>query len=277
MKKIFVLALTIASMLFVLLLVGLAGANPHPLPGFPEISASYSPDLVSNTVTLNVSISMLQDRDSCTRQAWYSLDGQKKVVIPLTYKGTSYWGIYNFSEVTGETKLSMWLDGPHILTVTVIYDYGGFIRNGSTTLFIGQPEPTPGTLNFNIISPQNQAVYSNQVPIVYSINSNVSYSYYALDNPDSTTKGWTSFEGNITLTGLSAGSHNITLFVSPEDKSLSTGYAEETVYFNVDSSTASSVSSVAPTPTVTEVTFFVIFSLMLVIFFIALSSKRKHV
>jgi len=107
MKKAAILVVVIVSSLVLLSLVGLVRANPHPGPGFPEISISYSPDSLSNTVTLKINISTVQDTDSCNRQAWYSLDGQKNVSIPLTYKGTSYWGIYNFSEVTGETKMPM--------------------------------------------------------------------------------------------------------------------------------------------------------------------------
>jgi len=249
MQKMRGLVLVIAFLLALLSFVGSADANPHPEPGFPEITASYFIDSEAKTVTLNISISMLQDTDPCLRQAWYSLDGQNRVSIPLTYEGTSYYGIYHFSEMTGEAELPLWSDGPHILTVTAVYNYGLISREGSTTLYVNQPEPTPTPLIFKIISPQNNATYSsNEVPVTYSINSNVWYAYFALDKSDSTTDGWGRLNGNVTLTKLSEGSHKLTVFVKPEDNNLSAGYAEETVYFTVDTSN----TQVTPTPTIPE-------------------------
>jgi hypothetical protein len=271
MNKMQRLALVMTSLLVILSFAGSAEANPHPEPGFPEINASYFIDSEAKTVTLNISISMLQDTDPCLRQAWYSLDGQNKISIPLTYEGTSYWGIYHFSEVTGETKLPLWSDGPHILTVTAGYYYGLMYREGSTTLYIGQPEPTPTPLIFKILSPQNNVTYSsNEVPVTYSINSNVWYAYFALDKSDSTTDGWGRLNGNVTLTKLSEGSHKLNIFVKPEDSSQSVGFAEKTVYFTVDTSN----TQTTPTPTVPEYPI-AILPLLITAFLVAIIKANK--
>jgi hypothetical protein len=254
MKKIVViLALVIVSSLTLLSLVGIVGANPHPEPGFPEISLSYSVDLGSNTITLKTNISMLQDTDPCNRQAWYSLDGQKNVSISLTYKGTSYWGIYHFSEVTGETKMPMWSNGPHTLTVIVVYDYGDLIRAENKTLYIGQPEPTPTPPVLTIISPQDQATYNTaEVQIIYTLNLKVAWSYYALDpvgEPE--TSDWKPFTGNITLSGLTEGSHKLVISVKAETAYVP-AFTEKSINFKVNSTNQISTSSAIPTPTAPE-------------------------
>ncbi len=277
MKKAVLATLAIISLLTLLSLARLTSANPHPLPGTPEISASYSPDLGFNSIILKISISMLQDNDRAVRQAWYSLDGQKNVSIPLTYKGTSYWGIYNFSEATGITKIPMWSSGPHTLNVTVVYDYGDFASSASKTLYIGQPEPTPTLPVLTIVSPVDQAAYNpGQVPVIYSINSNVSYSYYALDIADDMgTSGWKRFTGNITLTGLSEGPHKLVIFVSTENTS--PGFAEKTVYFKVDSSIKPSDDLSSPTPSVPEFAALPVISLMLAVFSIVIIKLNRQI
>lgn len=253
MKKVAILVVVMVSSLTLLSLVGLVGANPHPYPGDPGVNVNYSTDQLSNTVTLQVNISTLQDTDYCIRQAWYSLDGQKNVSIPLTCKGTSYWGIYNFSDVTGETKMPMWSSDPHTLNVTVSYNYGSFITAASKTLYIGQPEPTPTPPVLSIISPQNQATYNtNEIQIIYNLNLNVDWSYYALDTPGQPEgSDWKSFNGNITLSGLTEGSHKIIISVKAETAYIPS-WTDKTIDFKIDSSIKPSSTQSTPTPTVPE-------------------------
>ena len=132
-------------------LVEVARANPYTY-GPPSINITYSPEPSSNSVILKIGITMWRDPNNCTREAWYSLDGQEKVPIPLTFKGSSGSGDFIFSEVTGETKMPMWSQGPHIINVTIKYDYGSFSLINSKLLYIGQPEPTPTPPILNIIS-----------------------------------------------------------------------------------------------------------------------------
>ena len=140
-------------------LVEVAIANPYAY-GPPSINITYSPEPSTNSVVLKISITMWKDPNNCTREAWYSLDGQEKVPIPLTFKGSSGSGDFIFSEVTGETKMPMWSQGPHIINVTIKYDYGSFSLINSKLLYIGQPEPTPTPPILNIISPKNQSTYN---------------------------------------------------------------------------------------------------------------------
>jgi hypothetical protein len=255
-------------------LVDVAIANPYAY-GPPSININYSPEPSTNSVILKIGITMWRDPNNCTREAWYSLDGQKKVPIPLIFKGSSGSGDFIFSEVTGKTKMPMWSQGPHIINVTIKYDYGIFSLVDSKLLYIGQPEPTPTPPILNIISPKNQSTYNtSQVPITYAVNSRVTYSYYALDTDGaSDTSGWMPFSGNTTITGLSEGSHKLIIFLQTEDTS--PGYIEESVTFQVGSNTESSVSSPAPTSSVPEFSWLTILPLLLTLP-IAIAIVRKR-
>ena len=67
--------------------------------------------------------------------------------------------------------------------------------------------------------------------IVYNVNSEVLWSYYQLDS-----QNWVSFKGNITLNGLTNGSHELAISVKTEANEHS-NYANEgqTIFFNVNS------------------------------------------
>jgi hypothetical protein len=87
-----------------------------------------------------------------------------------------------------------------------------------------------------MISPLNQTTYTtNQVQLTYSVNSKVIWSYYSLDDYHS------SFEGNITLPAISAGSHKLRLFVTTESYELTT-YKDsiQTIYFTIDTTISDS-------------------------------------
>ncbi|XHH08488.1 MAG: hypothetical protein ACFCUE_13090 [Candidatus Bathyarchaeia archaeon] len=260
------------SLLVLLPLVLAVGANPNPSPGPLSIDVKYLPDYSGNFIILTVNVSVWQDINQCNRKAWYSLDGQKNVSIPLTFKGIISEGNYYYehSEASGELKMPMWSESPHILNVTVVYDYGDFFSAESKALYIGQPEPTQTPLIVTILSPKDQATYSIEVPLTYSVNTNVWYSYYTLDNSDSTTSDWQRFEGNITLNGLAEGSHKLELFFRTEDTDL--GFAERTVYFKVDSS----IVQATPTPTTPEFTVLGVVVLMLTVFGVMLIVKKSQ-
>ncbi len=249
MKKKVALAAALICALIVLPLTERVWANPNPGPAPPDINISYSYDWLGNLV-LKFHSSTWMDTNNSKREAWYSLDGQGNVSIPLTFTGWSYWDRYRFSEVEGEASVPIWSHGwsfgPHILNVTAVYDYGSYALTSTKTVYIGQPEPTPTPAVLSFISPQNQTTYnSGNVSLVFTVNSKVLYSYYALDETDdSLTSGWKRFEGNITLTGLSAGQHKVEVFAQTENTT--PRYVEETVVFKVDPN--------SPQPSVPEFT-----------------------
>jgi hypothetical protein len=137
------------------------------------------------------------------------------------------------------------------------------------------PSPIAQTSGvFTVISPENQATYNtNQVPLIYNVDSKVTWSYYALDTagqPESSD--WKSFNGNITLTGLSEGSHKLIISVKSDANTPSVPIFEQTIYFNADSNApiASNAALTAPTPTIPELAWLVILPFILIIFSVVL-------
>jgi hypothetical protein len=82
-----------------------------------------------------------------------------------------------------------------------------------------------------VLSPMNQTTYhTHDVELTYTFNKDVMMSYYELDKGRN-TEDWTSFKGNITLTGLSDGSHALWLFVQTKDNFL---MKESTTLYSVN-------------------------------------------
>jgi hypothetical protein len=135
---------------------------------------------------------------------------------------------------------------------------------------------TQTPLEFNILSPQNNATYNTgQVPVIYTVNSGVRYAYFVLDGPSKSTQGWNRFEGNMTLTELSEGAHNITLLVRTTDNNMSPGYAKETFFFNVDFDNTPTTLPSVPSPSIPEYSLIILPIIMVAaIFFIVVLRKK---
>jgi hypothetical protein len=94
----------------------------------------------------------------------------------------------------------------------------------------------------SILTVQNMATYaSSDMPLNFSLNKPAVWASYSLDSKDNVT-----ISGNSTLTGLSAGLHNITVYSKDENGNIG---ASETITFNV----ASAPFPIVPVVTVTIV------------------------
>ena len=90
-----------------------------------------------------------------------------------------------------------------------------------------------------MISPQNQTTYNtNKVDIIYHVNSEVNWSYYAIDSSSySQTDNWISFNGNITLSVLSEGSHKLAISAKTEtNKHSDQPFETQIIYFIINTS-----------------------------------------
>jgi len=109
----------------------------------------------------------------------------------------------------------------------VLYSYQYFDRfemtGYSTVCFIKDLIPPKIT----IINPQNTTYASSDVKLDFTVNEATSELIYCLDG-----KGNQTVLGNVTLTGLENGAHDITLYVSDSAGNAATS---KTVSFNVDS------------------------------------------
>ena len=270
-------------------------ANPSGMPAGPDITATYSPNFSTNSIILKVYLTTFQDNNNCTREAWYSLDEQANVTIHLAFNGMINSGGYPFSEVTGQIAIPMWSQGPHTLKVSAKYTYAGYVLAESKILYIGQPEPVQLPPEFTVFSPQNQTNYnSSEVPVAYYVGSNIIWSYYALDTVgESATVDWKSFDGNMTLTGLSEGSHKLVISLKTEGNPPGVPVLDETIFFNVGNHTVTLTnqslvnpdptdhSSINPNPSVPDLSFLLAVFISVAVVVIAVAAvvylkKRKR-
>jgi hypothetical protein len=78
----------------------------------------------------------------------------------------------------------------------------------------------------SILSPENETYDSSDVPINFTVSETVSQIAYVLDGQENMT-----IDGNSTLTELSNGYHNVTVYATDEAGTVG---ASETVYFSVE-------------------------------------------
>jgi hypothetical protein len=135
----------------------------------------------------------------------YSLDDQANVTI------------------SGNTTLTELSDGSHSLTV---YVKDQFENVGSSSIvYFTIDTVLPEIL---ILSPENK-LYTTDIPLNFTVNEPASWVGYSVDGQNNVT-----ITGNTTLTGLSEGSHGLTVYA--RDKAGNMG-ASETIYFTITQQT----------------------------------------
>jgi hypothetical protein len=111
-------------------------------------------------------------------------------------------------------------DGMHSLVVYA-RDLAGNIASSAKVYFTIDTFP-PSIL---LLSPQNQTYDTAELLLNFTLNETVSWIGYSLDGQETVT-----ITGNTTLTGLSYGSHTITVYAI--DSAGNTG-SSETIHFSV--------------------------------------------
>jgi hypothetical protein len=122
--------------------------------------------------------------------------------------------VTTFENVT-LTELS---DGTYRLTFYA-KDLFGNVGSSSINFTVDTISP-----NISILSAENKT-YTTKVPLTITVDESVSWMAYSLDGQANVT-----FTGNTTLTGLSEGQHNLTIYA--KDNAENTGISE-TVHFSV--------------------------------------------
>jgi N-acetylneuraminic acid mutarotase len=97
-----------------------------------------------------------------------------------------------------------------------------------TPFGFGTPDPSNNgaILEIKLISPENKTYYSASIPLEFSSNEPLSWMCYRLDN-----EGVIEIVGNTTLTGLSLGSHNLTVYAKNE---AGNSGASQLIYFTIE-------------------------------------------
>jgi hypothetical protein len=121
-------------------------------------------------------------------QMGYSLDNQEFIAV---------WGNATLSGLT---------DGDHSIRV---YANTSFGLKGTSEIvnFTVQTDITPPLVE--MLSPEDTAYNATSLPLNFTINEPASWIAYSLDDQDNTT-----IEGNITLSGLTEGTHSVTVFAN---------------------------------------------------------------
>jgi hypothetical protein len=204
--------------------------------------------------------------------AFYSLDGNSN--SSLTLSNDTYDIMY-----TATGKMANLTDGYHNLRIFAL-DSNGKELSTSTTFLVN----TTFTYPTFLLSPSNITYSKNEVPLEYYFGKNNVYSiltiYYKVDdapsqgirgNTSQSIRGNTSqsIRGNTTLTGLSEGQHKISV------TALNHGviYSEQTIYFNVN--TTSNQSIVSSNLTIYIVAIFSIAGIGSVLAVIVYKRRRK--
>ena len=131
----------------------------------------------------------------------YSVDEQKKVTI------------------SGNKTLGL-ADGSHRITVYA-RDSAGNTGSSATVYF--QIDTTPPSIS--LLSPENKTYDTTEIPLSFEVNETTSWMGYSIDGQIKVA-----IMGNTTLTNLSLGSHNLTLYAKDiADNTV----ASETMYFTI--------------------------------------------
>ena len=117
--------------------------------------------------------------------------------------------------------------GPAIAVVDdLIYLIGGGGGWGIGITAVERYTPFGYGLVPSIVSPENNKAYNmNSVPLSFSVSQPTAWTGYSLDGQDSVT-----VMGNVTLSGLSYGSHYVTVYAN---NSAGIACTSETIYFSI--------------------------------------------
>jgi hypothetical protein len=223
---------TVLPFLFISVLFALLVANNHLVKADSADFISFSSGVTifsplnrtytSKFLTLNFSIACgLGIRYSLK----YSIDGKYGGPMPYVIKNPEEWHVVYYG--TGLVKLPELSEGAHSLTV---YLETNMNNNHIRPLYVDTINfaidlTTP---NISLLSPLNKTytvanITEAKIPLDFTVSENASQVAFSLDGQD-----YILIAGNTTLTGLSVGSHNVTMYA--QDLAGNAG-ATETVTF----------------------------------------------
>jgi len=221
------------ALIFALLLLVLAGTqsfdvvysnfiptSPDPTP--PKISViSPANQTYENYVLLHFNITVVYNQ--WINHVEYTLDGQKYLVYSGGIKTVNWSTIFEgLSEGLHSLKVAASCKSYYVTSTSGGNQYYRIYGTSS------------GVINFNVVYPpqisilslENKTYETNTVPLDFTVDEPVSKIEYCLDGHEKMV-----IDGNLTLTGLSDGMHDVTVYATDVD-----GYigVSETVYFFTD-------------------------------------------
>ncbi len=117
----------------------------------------------------------------------------------------------------------------YTMTINTIYADGTVHTPLNSTFTVDTTFQPP---KLALISPQNQNYNTTDIDVTFNVDSNLIWAYYRLDS--SGQDDWTRCYGNMTLHGLSEGTHTLTISVKTEaNQHTRNANLVQTVCFNI--------------------------------------------
>jgi len=158
-------------------------------------------------------------------ETWLSIDDQEPEKLFGTLDVSHYaFPAGTFYERQYNVTLSELGDGVHLIKIRVAGEYyggGSYDCEGNASFIFDTIPP-----KVSILSLENKIYSADNVPLNFTTSEPVSQIVYSLDGQENVT-----INGNTTLTGLSEGDHNVTVYATDEAGSIG---ASETIYFRIE-------------------------------------------
>lgn len=284
MGKIIIVPAVFVLVLLVLLSVGVqtAGAQytqdgkSFPLASPITITSPSNNTHSSSLLTLDITFKLLSNLEKTNVTLFYSVDGKDNVTIPIsgtfvpleatrTYENgtteTVISSFFSYYVITGCVALPELPEGSHEITVYGEYKhFGGSnfnVFDNSTVHFTINDGNPPAMSNLSL---ENKTYNQNNLPLNVTTDEPASWIGYCLDGKTNVT-----ITENTTLTGVSTGSHSLTVYANDTVGNMG---VSETINFTVTPKTASSPTTIAAA----FVSVAVVCSSLLVYYF----KKRKN-
>jgi hypothetical protein len=193
----------------------------------PEISISSPSNLTFNTnsLPLNFTVGHIQPL-ATDASVYYSLDGEDKISIFSANVSRIDFvknKITPFNLMVGNLS-----DGLHNLTVYAEITYWHYGLSSASTSVQFTIDTSPPTISG--LSIANKTYNLQNITLSFNVDENTSWIAYNLDNQGNET-----IQGNMTLTGLSDGSHSIVIYANDTVGNMG---KSNTVFFTVNIPTA---------------------------------------
>jgi hypothetical protein len=205
-----------------------AEANFLPAPAI--IIYSPAPVISANTsIPLNVGVNILNNSPEIVR-ILYSVDGNSNVTLTNLTRTDNVW--FDPNKVGSEFRATSILDnlaeGTHTLKV-YSQDAAGKEMSSSVEFTIDTHYKYPEVV---LLSPHNTTYASTEVPLTFTCDRQIWSADYVLEGDILEGEGGhMSLSGNTTLTGLSNGTHTITVYVFTTEREQANS---QTVHFTVN-------------------------------------------
>jgi hypothetical protein len=267
------------------------------LPGELTLYSPVNTTYYSNFLSLNLSFGWGAGMH-CKLN--YNIDEQVSGLIPLTYNDSSSQGFQMIAQENGYIQLPELSNGSHQLTINIeadLNDYRGANPPGApfkqtapdsanwvatwvdTVDFMinsnksAQPVSTstlykhsaPSISNLSI---ENTTYNTTNIPLNFTVDTNISQAAYSLDGKDNVT-----LAGNSTLTNLLIGAHNLTVYAWDDAGNVG---VSQTINFTVAKVMSASTQDSEPFPIASIIAVIVAFAIGGALTFLFFFKKDKR-